>query len=106
MFPDFVYEEPRAVLREIPGVTLVEMERNRDCAWCCGAGGGVLEAYPDFNTWTARERVLEALTTGADALVTACPWCESNFREAVDGMGLDLQVLDLVQLVRLAQGGE
>lgn len=94
-----VYEPPRDVLAAIPGVELVEMERNREAAWCCGAGGGVKDAFPEFNAWTAAERVLEAKSTGADALVTACPWCERNFIDAVRHDVSPMQVLDIIELV-------
>ena len=43
----------------------------------------VAEAYPDFNAFTAAERVAEAEATGAQALVTACGWCERNFNDAI-----------------------
>ena len=78
-----LYEEPRALLRAVPGLELVEMCRIKEYAWCCGAGGGVAEAYPDFNAFTAAERVAEAEATGAQALVTACGWCERNFNDAI-----------------------
>ena len=48
-----VYQAPRAILRSIPGVELVEMERNQRWAWCCGGGGGVPEAYPELAQWNA-----------------------------------------------------
>jgi Fe-S oxidoreductase len=97
-----VYEPPRDILRAIPGVELVEMERVREAAWCCGAGGGVKEAYPDFNAWTASERIAEARSSGAEALVSACPWCESNFAEAAAAEGGSLQVFDVMELVHRA----
>ncbi len=93
-----IYDAPRKIISSIPGVKLVEMERIREYAWCCGAGGGVLEADPDFAGWTAQERVREALATGADALVTTCPWCVSVFKEAVDELGADLAVYELTEL--------
>lgn len=122
------YDTPRDVLRAIPGVELVEMERCREAAWCCGAGGGVREAYPEFSAWTASERLEEARATGAAAILTACPWCERNFLDAQreprgaaqwppgDGAlsgagprrrpaatgGTPLQVLDVMDLVRQA----
>ena len=95
-----VYEPPREVLRAIPGVELIEMERNREYSWCCGAGGGVLEAFEDFARWTALERIEEAKATGARALVTACPWCERNFRDALEDSGARMKVYDVVELVR------
>lgn len=101
-----VYEPPRDVLKAIPGLRLVEMERNREAAWCCGAGGGAREAYPDFSRATANERIEEASTTGADAIVSACPWCERNFTEAVEGGAGRLQVFDVMTLVGKALGIE
>jgi len=97
-----VYDPPRNVLRSIPGLELVEMERIREYAWCCGAGGGVREAYPDFARWTATERVEEAKSTGAEALVSACPWCESNFKDAIRSMADGMKVVDVVELVHRA----
>lgn len=99
-----VYDAPRKVISAIPGLKLVEMERIREYSWCCGAGGGVLEADPDFASWTARERIEEALATGADALVTACPWCVNVFTETVEETGADLAVLDLSELTLQSTG--
>ena len=97
-----VYDPPRQVLESIPGVELVEMERIREYSWCCGAGGGVREAYPEYSQWTAGERIAEAKATGAEALVSACPWCERNFKDAVAALGEGMPVYDIVELVQLA----
>jgi len=97
-----VYDSPRDVIKNIPGIQLVEMDRIREYAWCCGSGCWVREDYPDFNAWTANERIEEALATGAEALVTACPWCEKNFMEAVSARSDQLRVLDIIELVRAA----
>ena len=97
-----VYEPPRDVLRAIPGLELVEMERNREAAWCCGAGGGVKEAFPEFSEWTAKERIEEAESTGADAIVSACPWCERNFIDAMKGSNGKMKVMDVIELVHQA----
>jgi Fe-S oxidoreductase len=94
-----VYEPPRNVLKSIPGLRLVEMFRTKEYTWCCGAGGGVIDAYPDFSIWTAIERIKEARDTGAEALVTACPWCIRNFKDAVKETGDTLKVYDVVELV-------
>ncbi|MFH0915466.1 MAG: (Fe-S)-binding protein [bacterium] len=95
---DGVYEPPREVLGSIPGLKLVEMDRIREYAWCCGAGGGVKEANPEFARWTAAERLREAESTGAEALVTACPHCVQNL-QAAGGDGGHLKVYDVVELL-------
>jgi Fe-S oxidoreductase len=92
-----IYDPPRNILKNIPGLELVEMERIREYSWCCGSGGGVREAYPEYANWTAAERITEAKSTGAEALVTACPWCERNFLDA-GGM----KIFDIIELVQQA----
>jgi Fe-S oxidoreductase len=93
-----IYDAPRRVLAGLLGVELVEMERNRENAWCCGAGAGVSQADPDLALWTANERLKEARATGAVALVTACPWCERNFKDAARENGEDIQIYDIAEL--------
>ena len=97
-----VYEPPRDILKSIPGLELVEMERKKEYAWCCGAGGGVKEFNPDFAKWTAAERLKEAWSTGANAIATACPGCERSFRDAVEENGGSLDVYDIVELLEKA----
>ena len=97
-----IYDTPRNILKSIPGIKLVEMERNREYAWCCGAGAGVRERYPEFSAWTASERIEEANATGAEAIVSACPHCARNFIDAMDERGENLKVYDILDLVREA----
>jgi len=97
-----IYEPPRDVLKSIPGVKLMEMTRIKEYAWCCGSGGGVGESNPDFAKWTARERIEEAESSGAEAIVTACPWCEKTFNEAIKEAGGNMKVYDIVELVENA----
>jgi Fe-S oxidoreductase len=99
-----VYDPPRNIIASIPGMELTEMERIREYSWCCGAGGGVLEAFPDFAAWTARERIEEAQATGAQALVTACPWCERVLNDAVAEMDAPIVIHDLTDLALRAAG--
>ncbi len=94
-----IYEPPRNVLRSIPGLNLVEMDRIKEYAWCCGAGGGVNESNPEYSLWTAKERINEAESTGAEAIVTTCPWCIKNFNDAIKATGSALKVYDLVELL-------
>jgi Fe-S oxidoreductase len=90
------------VIKGIPGIKLTEMTRIKEYSWCCGAGGGVNESNPDFAKWTARERIEEAGSTGAEAIVTACPWCEQTFNEAIKETDSSLKVYDIVELVEKA----
>ena len=97
-----VYGPPRDILKSIPGIKLTEMTRIKEYSWCCGAGGGVNESNPDFAMWTAKERIREAASTGAEAIVTACPWCEKTFNGAIKQSGSSLKVYDIVELVAKA----
>jgi Fe-S oxidoreductase len=78
------------------------MVRIKEYSWCCGAGGGVNESNPDFAVWTAKQRIEEAIATGAEAIVTACPWCEKTLNEAIQAMGSGMKVYDIVELVEKA----
>jgi Fe-S oxidoreductase len=95
-----VYDIPRDILKSIPGLKVVEMYRMRASSWCCGSGGGVKEAYPDFAIWTAAERIREAKAVGAEAIVSACPWCRKNFGDAIKEAGEKIKVFDVMDLVQ------
>ncbi len=97
-----IYEPPRDIIKSIPGVELAEMYRIKEYSWCCGAGGGVIDAYPEFNNFTATERIKEAKETGAEAIVTACSWCQRSLTDAVMSMGDKMKVIDIVELVEQA----
>jgi Fe-S oxidoreductase len=91
-----VYEAPRTILRSIPGVELVEMERNRRWAWCCGGGGGVREAYPELAQWNTEDRLREARETGAELVLTSSALCQRRF---ADGGQSDPPTQDLLAFV-------
>ncbi|MHA1404747.1 MAG: (Fe-S)-binding protein [Candidatus Helarchaeota archaeon] len=82
-------EMPRAIMAAIPGLELREMYRIGENSLCCGAGGGVKAGYPDFAWKAANDRLEEADATGAEILMTMCPFCELNMgqaaREGIDG---------------------
>jgi Fe-S oxidoreductase len=94
-----IYEAPRNVLRAIPGIKLVEMERIMDQSWCCGGGGGARTAFIDFAIGTAKKRVEEARKTGAEGIVTSCPFCEQNLKDALNQLDNPLTLYDLTELV-------
>jgi Fe-S oxidoreductase len=94
-----IFDPPRNIIQSIPGMELLEMERRREYSWCCGSGGGVKSAFPEFALWSAEERLEEAKATGAEALVTCCPWCEKNLKDAVDSRGETFPVYDATDLL-------
>jgi Fe-S oxidoreductase len=96
------YASPRNILKAIPGVELYEMERIKEYAWCCGGGGGVFTAFKDFAQWTALERLEEAKDTGAQAIATSCPWCETNLGNAIKGMEEKIGLYSLTDLMAKA----
>jgi heterodisulfide reductase subunit D len=97
-----IYEPPRDILRAIPGIELVEMERIKDQSWCCGGGGGARTAFVDFARATAMKRIAEARKTGAQTIVTQCPFCEQNIGDAIDVSGDAMEICDLTDILTAA----
>jgi len=97
------YEAPREILRAIPGVELVEMERNRQNSFCCGGGSGnfYTDSFGGGENSPSRIRVREANKTGAGILAVACPTCAVMLGEAIKGEGLEerLIVKDISELL-------
>jgi len=94
-----VYSQPRDILKAIPGVNLVELPRTRENAYCCGAGRGAREAFPEFAEFNANHRLVEIKSVGAETLVTACPMCKTNFSKAIKENGDDVQVMDISEVI-------
>ena len=101
-----IFDAPREILKSIPGITLVEMNRIREYSFCCGGGGGARTGKPEFALATAQRRVQEAEGTGAKLLVTACPFCEQNFLDYLDASGSGLELVDVVKLLKQSVFGE
>ncbi len=94
-----VYEEPRDVLKAIPGVELVEMETNREAAMCCGSGGGLRSYDGDLAKKIAADRMQDAEEIGVDILATACPFCEHNLKDGASSMGSTIRVVDILDFL-------
>jgi Fe-S oxidoreductase len=103
--PQDIYAKPREILKAIPGVNLVEMPRTRENTFCCGAGRGVQETFPDLANWSAAHRLEEVREIGAETLVSSCPWCKNNFSRSVKGSGGDVKVLDISEVICAAIEG-
>jgi Fe-S oxidoreductase len=100
-----VYQEPRRILQAIPKTKLEEMERSRDKGFCCGGGGGLMwiEEQPG-TTKINQMRLEDVLKTGAETVVTACPYCLQMFEDSIEHKGLkdSMKARDLVELVEAA----
>ncbi len=106
-----VYEEPRALLRAIPGVKLVEMVHNRINSICCGGGGGGmwLDTYYKSKGMErlSERRMKEAIDTGAEVVAVGCPYEVSRFEDALKVLGQEkILVKDIVELLAESMGGE
>ncbi len=88
-----VYQEPRDVLAAIPGIEVREMTRRVEESWCCGYW--IAQADPDCASATAEERVREARFTGAEVIVSCCPFCKTALSDSEEA----LPVLDLAELI-------
>jgi len=99
-----IYDEPREVLRSIPGLELVEMLDSRENSLCCGGGGGGIWMEVKKEERFADIRLQQALATGAEVLAVACPYCMCMFKDSqlrVD-KGEAIEIRDITELVQEA----
>jgi heterodisulfide reductase subunit D len=95
------YDAPREILRALPGVRFVEMERVREESACCGGGGNLEMIDAPLAAEIARSRIEEARRTGADTIVTACQQCVRAMMTFVRRNKVDIRVADIAELVRM-----
>ena len=92
------YEPPRDLLKAIPGVTLVEMEHNREEGLCCGSVLTLIGDTP-VAPILGKMRLDEAVDAGAYAMVALCPCCQVQLRDSAEKNGIDLPVDDLARIL-------
>ncbi len=97
------FEEPRNILKNIPGLALLEMERNRLLARCCGGGGLVMANDYNMARDMAAERVRDAIAVGAEIIVTGCAACKDNLTKGYRSMPREergtLRIMDITEIV-------
>jgi Fe-S oxidoreductase/nitrate reductase gamma subunit len=98
-----LYSPPRDVLNGVPEIRLMEMPRSQKSSFCCGAGGGRIWTKSIEDNPITRNRIKEAMTTGAEVIGTACPFCKMVFSEAVklEGNHTKIKVLDIAEILAL-----
>jgi Fe-S oxidoreductase len=97
-----IFDEPREVLKRVPGLELVEMPDSRESSLCCGGGGGRIWMDTAKGERFSDLRLEQAAGTGADELVTACPYCITNFEDSrlsVEG-GEAVIIKDITEIIR------
>ncbi|WNY26358.1 (Fe-S)-binding protein [Methanolapillus ohkumae] len=94
-----IFDEPRQIIQTVVGANnFVEMASNREKSRCCGGGGGVRSGYNDLSMAMAKRRLAD-IPKGIEYLVTTCPLCYRNLKDAG---GNDVKVIDIVELVEMA----
>jgi Fe-S oxidoreductase len=100
-----IYMPPRELLSNVPGVNLVEMDRNKETSFCCGAGGGRMWLEENIGTRINQNRGDEAMATGATKIAVACPFCSVMLNDAVtvrsqeQGITAPAEVVDVATLL-------
>jgi Fe-S oxidoreductase len=93
-----IYEPPRQLLQFLPETRLVEMERNRENALCCGTSAWM--ECSSYSKAIQTDRMQEAIQTGAQTLITTCPKCQIHLTCAQSNTESDLKVIDLYTYIR------
>jgi len=97
-----IFDEPREVLRRVPGYTFVEMQQSREHALCCGGGGNLETFDAELVQEVSAQRIAQAAEVGATVLVSACPQCVRTLAKAARAQKVRVRVLDLTQFVEMA----
>jgi Fe-S oxidoreductase len=97
-----IYDEPREILKSIPGLEFIEMADSRENSLCCGGGGGRIWMETKRGERFSDIRLEQAINTGADILAVACPYCLCNFEDSQRSMDLEnaIEVKDISELVQ------
>lgn len=97
-----VYDEPREALRKVPGLQLNEMAESRKDSFCCGGGGGRIWMETPKAERFSDVRLGQAIGVGAQVLVTACPYCITNFEDSRLNVkdGESIEVRDITEVIR------
>ena len=95
-----ISSQPRKILKDLPGVSLVEM---RDPGRCCGGGGSFSFYNYDLSKQISRQKVEDIARTGASTVVTGCPGCMLQLKDQLGQKGSPVEVKHLIQLVDEAE---
>jgi len=94
-----IYEEPREVIRAIPGLKFAELPMNRKFSVCCGGGGNVEMTDPELSAQVAQVKLDSIRDVGAEMVITGCQQCVRTMTTRARRQKIDLEVKDLTELV-------
>ena len=96
-----IYDIPRQILKSIPGVNVLEMERNQADSMCCGAGGGMMWMEETQGKRINVERTEQALRLSPTTIGSNCPYCLTMLSDGTKAKEVESQVktLDIVEIV-------
>jgi Fe-S oxidoreductase len=96
-----MYDPPREILKAIPGVQVVEMERNREKGMCCGAGGGMMWMEEDTGQRINVARTQQALAVSPSVIGSGCPYCLTMLSDGTKAIEVEdsVQTLDIVEIL-------
>ncbi|MEM1008935.1 MAG: (Fe-S)-binding protein, partial [Myxococcota bacterium] len=95
-----VYEAPRDVLTQVPGVQLKELERNKKQSFCCGAGGGRMWLEEHIGERINHNRVQEIIESGASTVASNCPFCLTMIRDGLNDLGAEgIEAKDIAEVL-------
>ena len=99
-----IFDEPREVLKRLPGLELGEMAESREDSLCCGMGGGRIWFETPVSERFSNLRLEQAIGVGAEVLVTSCPYCLTQFEDSrlLLGDSEALQIRDITEIVQEA----
>jgi Fe-S oxidoreductase len=97
-----IYDEPRDVLKKVPGLELIEMPESRVDSLCCGGGGGRIWMETPRGERFSDLRLEQAIGVGAEILVTSCPYCIANFEDSrlTTGVADKIEIKDITEILR------
>ena len=97
-----IYDQPRDLLKKIPGLEMVEMVDSRKDSLCCGGGGGRIWMDTPMEERFSDIRLKQAVAVGAAELVTACPYCITNFEESRLNLEYDevIAIKDITEIIQ------
>jgi len=103
-----LYDEPREIMKKVPGLELMEMPDSMVESLCCGGGGGRIWMETPKNERFSDLRIEQAIELGAEVLVTSCPYCITNFEDSrlnrEDSEVIEIK--DITEIVQLAIADE